>query len=97
VFFTELAHYVTPSIDRFNLPSGLDPTKVSFDRRVPRKPRPLGWDQGAQYNEITLPESPALLGGELYLPEAEDHLPFFLKLVQENLPHQMTGLNDLWI
>jgi len=29
-------------------------------RKVPRKPRPSGRGQGAQYDEITLPESPAL-------------------------------------
>jgi predicted amino acid-binding ACT domain protein len=30
-----------------------------FDRNVPRKLRPSGRGQGAQYEKITLPESPA--------------------------------------
>jgi len=30
-------------------------------------------------------------------PEAGDHLPFLLKLFQEDLPHQVTGLDDLGI
>jgi DNA polymerase len=40
------------------------------DRSVPRKPRPSGRGQGAQYERITLPESPALQGGALYSEKA---------------------------
>jgi hypothetical protein len=35
-------------------------SKDDFDRKVPRKPRPSGRGPGAQYDETTLPESPAL-------------------------------------
>jgi hypothetical protein len=34
--------------------------KTGIDRSVPRKPRPLGRGQGAQYQRTTLPESAAL-------------------------------------
>jgi hypothetical protein len=40
----------------------MPPELSSFEigRKVPRKRRPSGRSQGAQYDEATLPESPAL-------------------------------------
>ena len=50
------------SIPNLELEAEMPPELSSFEigRKVPRKPRPSGRSQGAQYDEATLPESPAL-------------------------------------
>jgi phosphoserine phosphatase len=63
----------------------IQPLRVRFDRNVPRKLRPSGRGQGAQYENITLPESPALQGGELYLNQLQTGLSHLAKKLRMNI------------